>query len=218
LAWRTVLLPAALLLLLVVAAAGIFTLVQPRPAPDPSPRGEGEVFSATLRTRTAATSIEYLIPAGLDLAVNQPWPYQVRLAPVDSADRGVDVADVTFFSLHDRGRTTTSSATEFLEIVDRSDHFSVSDRGSISIGSQTARQAVIDAEPGAASHIDLVGTGTVEFGRPNVTFVVEVGERLVVVQIWANSDAGLTAWMPDAMSLVESMELSPTAPVEEPRR
>ena len=203
--WRAVLVPALLLALLLLATAGIVTLTRPEPTPNPSPRGEAS--SAILRTETAATSIQYWVPEGLSLTAHQEWSNLLTLTP-DDPGRGVVIADVTFFSLHDKGRTTTSSATEFLEILDRSDLFSVADQGSVAIGARTARQTMVDAQ-GANSHVDLLSAEAVEFGRPNRTFVVEVGERVVLIQIWAESEELLSTWMPDALRLVDTMELSP---------
>jgi hypothetical protein len=204
-AWRAVLVPSVLLALLLLATAGIVTLTRPEPTPNPSPRGEAS--SAMLRTETAATSVQYWVPEGLNLAAHQEWSNLLTLPPEDPG-RGVVIADVTFFSVHDGGRTTTSSATEFLEILDRSDLFSVADQRSVAIGARTARQAMVDAQ-GANSHVDLVDAEAVEFGRPNRTFVVEVGERVVLIQIWAESEDLLSTWMPDALRLVETIELSP---------
>ena len=205
--WRALLVPALLLALLVLATAGIITLTRPEPTPNPSPRGE--LSSAMLRTETSATSIQYRVPDGLNLAAHQEWPNLLTLTP-DHPRRGVVIADVTFFSVHDGGRTTTSSSTEFLEILDGSDLFSVTGESAVTIGSRTARQAVIAAQLGSDSHIDLITTATtVEFGNPNVTSVVEVNERIILIQIWAESEDLLSTWMPDARRLVDTIELSP---------
>jgi hypothetical protein len=205
--WRALLVTALLLALLVLATAGIITLTRPEPTPNPSPRGE--LSSAMLRTETAATSVQYRVPEGLNLASHQEWSNLLTLTP-DDPGRGVVIADVTFFSVHDGGQTTTSSATEFLEILDRSDLFLVIDEGRTTIGSRPARHAVIEAQLGFNSHIDLFPTATtVEFGYPNVTSVVEVNQRIILIQIWAKSEDLLSAWMPDALRLVDTVELSP---------
>ena len=181
--------PALLLALLALATAGIITLTRPEPTPNPSPRGEAS--SAILRTETAATSVQYWVPEGLNLADHEEWSNLLTLTP-DDPGRGVVIADVTFFSVHDGGRTTTTSAMEFLEILNGSDLFSVTDESAATIGSRTARQAVIEAQLGFNSHIDLLPTATtVEFGYPNVTSVVEVNERLILIQIWAETDDAL---------------------------
>ena len=205
--WRAVLVPALLLALLLLATAGIATLTRPEPTPNPTPRGEAS--SAILRTETAATSIQYRVPEGLKVAAHQEWSNLLTFTP-DDPGRGVVIADVTFFSVHDGGRTTTTSATGFLEILDRSDLFSVTDERAVTIGSRTARQAVIEGQRGFDSHIDLLPTATtVEFGYPNVTSVIEVNQRIILIQIWAESEVMLSTWMPDALRLVDTMELSP---------
>lgn len=202
--WRALPIVAILLLLLVAAVAGIASVT--RPDPD---LPTGPLSTATLRTRTAVTSVEYQIPRDLQLSFEQSWSNKIVLATPE-ADRGVVIADVTFFTIHDAGARLAHGGEEFLEALDRSTHFDVLDEVPTELPNFSATQATVEAEPGPGSHIDLTGTSeVVDFSHPNLTLVAQIADRAVLIQVWAESEELLAAWLPDALRVVNSLRLSP---------
>jgi hypothetical protein len=87
-------------------------------------------------------------------------------------------------------------------------------------------QTAIDGRPATAADVQPGGTdlhfGPVQFGLtgggymfryPSRLVAIDVNGRLVFVQIWAQTKAGLDEWLPTAMRFVESirfLEPSPT--------
>lgn len=203
--WRALPIAAILLLLLLATVAGIAIVTQPDPDPP-----QGPLSTATLRTRTAATAVEYRMPAGMQLTAHQEWSNVMTLTP--SSDRGVVIADVTFFSTHDGQFNAPSSGEGFFEVLDRSTLFEVLEEVRTELPNFAATQARVETESGADSHIDLTGTSeVVDFGRPNLTLVAQVDDRAVLIQVWAESEELLAAWLPDARRLIDSLRLSPAA-------
>ena len=56
--------------------------------------------------------------------------------------------------------------------------------------------------------------GTVYFSHPSSVTLVEVGDLLLLIQVWAGSDAELDAWMPVATTFIDSFRIVRTVPME----
>jgi len=196
---------------LAILAVGIGIASLPTVVDDTGDPPAGPVSTATLRTRTTATSVEYRIPEDLQLRFEQSWSNRMALVAPEG-DRGVVIADVTFFTIHDGGLRLAHTGEEFFDALDRSTHFEVLDQVPTELPNLVATQATVEAEPGPGSHIDLTGTSeVVDFSNPNLTLVAQINDRAVLIQVWAASEAMLEAWLPDAGRLLETLRLSPAA-------
>jgi hypothetical protein len=126
--------------------------------------------------------------------------------------RGVVIADVTDTKLHGmEGLPLGSDAASFIQVLTDSEWWDVRD----------ATETVVDGRPAVSgrlvrvvpdwwTHLDTVdANGTlIEFMHPSHLIVTDVGDRVVLIQVWAGTDAELDAWMPTAMVFVDSLRFN----------
>ena len=131
-------------------------------------------------------------------------------------ERGIAVADVTGNVEHGNYEPHPAfgkSAAEFLTGLDASDYFVVEDRERASIGDVPGWSARVTTEGEGPTHIDTGPgggrEGSVELGVPNVIFVADVGDAIVLVEIWAKTPEELADWLPRALPFVDSIRFEP---------
>lgn len=94
--------------------------------------------------------------------------------------------------------------------------FDVTDLTATTLGGRRAWSAVVtwSTEHSSWTHIDRATYGAtesscaLEFDVPHRLFVVDVGPAVVAVQIWAATASELTAWLPEAVVIADSLRLS----------
>ena len=179
---------------------------------------------------TADLQLEYRIPGGLDLEVATAMGavgFGDRVSGLSYGDerhetggtivpgaRGVIVADVSRTRVHNPAAGPPllgSDPATFLADLDATRHFTVRLLGERGVGSSAGLAAVVVPAPREWSHIDRDGECALEFGYPSEAIAVDVGGRLVLVQIWARSEEDLRAWKPLAETLIETFEFVPAA-------
>ena len=203
----------------IVGGVGCFPL-------DDEPAGGPPIGRAVLLHGRVA--VEYSLPAETGLTVVMAGG---TLGFVADRTRGIAVVDVTetrrHGSLVQQPPLGTDARTFLEELEKRFPYtggqvidFDVNDLTSTVLGGRPAWSAVVtwSAEHDSWTHIDRAtynatdSTCALEFGVPHRLFVVDVGAAVVAVQIWAATEAELTAWMPQAIGIAGSVRLS-----EEPR-
>ena len=229
---------AAAALLIAVAALGIAAagvrpgIVQSQPTAEPtsatSPRST-RVIERQERTITftyapvdgvrVASLVDPL--AAMVVLTSQPFATFPRELP--PGVHGITVAEVTAATRHGSvdpaafvpfGRT----AEAFMHGLGASADFTVEDLQPASVGVLPAWSGRVVPKAGRWSHIMIPSAAgrrdSVEFGNTNVTFVADLDGGLVLVQVWADTPATLSDWLPRAMPFVDSIrfEVQPGDP------
>lgn len=214
----------------VVAVAVFATL--PRPAPP-------LYGSATLGTTTGSLEVTYTVPEGLDLSVDDalasPTQNDARRALIGLTEggvgaygwgplgesglddftpgaRGVVIADVTDTKLHGLfGQPLGTDAATFIQVLDDSDSWDVRDISETQVDGRPAVEGRLVQTAESWTHLDTVDSeGTfIDIAHPSQLIVTDVGDALVLIQIWAGTDKELAEWIPTARELVTSIELTP---------
>ena len=210
-----------------IAAGGLRLIL---PSPEPSPTVPmGPLVQAVLDRNDRHIPFAYQVPVGLDLAPvdddsmrgivvlasegGERWLDSGLDGPMEPGAHGIAIADVTGATEH--GSTVFrpvfgATAEEFLRGLDASAFFVVADVAPATVAGQQGWSARITTEGEWWTHIDVYPppdgrTGSVEFSTPNVTFITDVGEFIVMIVVWADTAETLAAWQPQAMPLVESI-------------
>jgi hypothetical protein len=202
-----------------VAAAGLRPVVpMPAPSPAPAPR-----ITGTLDHADRPMSFTYVLPDGSDVALRDT-PVGSGLAvfsthpltdtDVEPGSHGVTVADVTSASEHGSTRVYPrfgATATEFLAGLDASAYFVVQQQAPTNLAGRPGWSARVSTEGEGWKHIDFVrpsgGKGTaISFANPSVIFVTDVGDAVLLVQVWADTAENLEPWLRRAMPFVDSIE------------
>jgi hypothetical protein len=186
------------------------------------PPGGMPVGGATLTGLRVA--VEYSLPpeAGVTVAMAGG-----TLGFAAEGTHGIVVVDVTearrHGSLIEQPRLGTDARTFLEDLEKRFPYtvgqvidFDVTDLTATTLGGRTAWSAVVtwSAEHNSWTHIDratyspTVSACALEFDVPHRLFVVDVGKAVVAVQIWAATEPELTAWLPQAIGLADSLVLS----------
>jgi hypothetical protein len=220
-------------------SAGGLRLVVPVETPTPTatdgadstPPPVSPVSVATLVRVERQIRFTYEMPEGLDIIlVDEPnnvgrvafnsarasgWP-ESAMATVEPGAHGVAVADVTGASEHGSAQPHPlfgATAAEFMSGLDASPYFVVNNLDTASIGGLPVLSGRVTPEGEWFTHIDIVNpTGkatSVEFGTPNMIFVSDVGEAVVLVEIWADTPEAFADWLPRALPFVESIRFVP---------
>lgn len=167
----------------------------------------------------SALEVNYRVPQALSLEVLQGTAY-VSFRDVSSSEagvRGVEISDVSNALLHGsllfRPYLGTDAST-FLSDLNNTPEYDVI---ALEPGRVGADHPAIRAKvrPGQLegygwTHIDRLENDdrgcSLEFAIPHQLLVTDVGDKTIAVQIWAASEAELDAWLPTAMSFVETFE------------
>jgi hypothetical protein len=165
----------------------------------------------------SSVSVTYIVPEGLSLEALGDNGY-ISFREADAATsptRGVEVSDVSHAVLHgslvDRPFLGTDAAS-FLEDLRDTSEFTVTELTPARLGVDLeAVRADVSAEHLPAdvwSHIDRLYGGervcALEFAMPSRVTVADVGDATIAVQVWATTRPELEAWLPTAMSLIDS--------------
>lgn len=179
--------------------------VTPGPLPDDfSPQ------SATIRN----TRVDFALPADDQLEL-LPSDFAWRIEIRDTSDSwGIKVADVTGATNHTDRFTSepipASDAATFLDALNASASYVVSDVGTSTIDGRPALTATIGHEEGAEDdHLDVDGEGGVMFDTPNVIYLVDVDGAIFMIQVWARTEADLAANRPLADSILATLRFAP---------
>ena len=186
-------------------------------------RGDRQIaFSYQLPAAWDVDRLEVTNNAGLVLfasAGGEEWYAADGLDSVPPNAHGLAVADVTGATEH--GSTVFrpvfgATAEEFVRGLDASDYFVTGDVGPTNVGGTPGWIARVRTEGDWWSHIDVYPpgdrTGSVQFGAPNVTWFVDVGGAVVVVVAWADTEAALQDWLPQARAFVDSIRFESVRP------
>ena len=170
------------------------------------------------------TATENYSPSGvIGFTVGGPGMYGWRETGTSSTfvegARGIVVADVTDAqSQHEQPNVRLGDDPEtFFARLDSTQNFAVADIQAAELGGVPALSARVVADPKRYSHLDLpsvsggYGRSSVDFRHPSRALVAQIGDALVLVQIWAGTEDDLEEWLPTAMSFVGSLRFS-TAP------
>lgn len=125
--------------------------------------------------------------------------------------RGVVIADVTDMKLHGmRGAELGNDAATFLEVMHDSEWWDLRDVSETTVDGRPAFQGRPVMVEVWWTHLDTSeSSGTlIELRHPSQVIVTEVGDTLLMIQIWAGTEEQLDAWIPTAMEFVDSIEIS----------
>ena len=201
-------------------------------SPEPSAPGlAGPVHRGTLvREGRSAIPFEFRLPeeGGL-VAVDIPAPEGepnglFTLAAAESqrlyeGEWGIMVADVTGATPHKSSLERAwpppiaADAAGFLPGLRQAADIPVRDIGGTELGGLpafTAEVGPVVEDRVTWGHIDvrMAGggvTGSISFNDPSRLIVADAGDSIVLVQIWARTEAELAGWLPLALEIVDSM-------------
>ena len=126
--------------------------------------------------------------------------------------RGVVIADVTNTKLHGmEGLPLGSDAASFVQVLTDSQWWDVRDVAETSLDGRPAVSGrLVQVISDWWTHLDTVdANGTlIEFMHPSHLIVTDVGDEVVLIQIWAGTEAELDAWMPTAMQFVDTLRFT----------
>ena len=213
------------LLTYIAMSGGIRTGPAPSPtqaAATPIPVREAfEPLSAALRNDGHVTRLEFDLPTDGSLSVDtDDFEWQLRVhdgAPGEAsgATWGINIADVAGATNHrDRFENDVISGDDPASFLD-----GLAATGSYLVGESTEVQLdgraalVTDIAPAVDPtvsgegypHLDVSGAGGVSFDRPNRVYLMEVGSQILMIQVWAATDAALAIRIPLAERIVGSM-------------
>ena len=142
-----------------------------------------------------------------------PLGYSGYGVPTATDAHGIVVADLTGVDFHnDRQPPPAHTAAEFLENLASLDMGSASEPsytvGPIEpteIGGRPALTAPIEANTGYALFEGANGHLALDLSVPHRVIVTDVGDSILLVQIWAKSNVDLAAWLPRAEELLDRM-------------
>lgn len=214
-------------LALVVAVVGTM-LPYPAPSPSPSPSADDPARrNGTLERADRDTAFSFIAPRGWDVApvvlpdnlgavVFASGPIDAFFAPVDARTHGVTIADVGGATEHGSLNTAPpfgATAGDFIARLDASAGFDVLELRRSRVGELPAWAGTVTPTGDGWDHIDTTtprGKDAVaSFAAPNLTFVIDVGETVVLVSIWAGAQEDLDAWLTTAMTFVDSLRFEP---------
>lgn len=235
--WGLLLAAAAVLILAVVATYGLARYIGEMPRPTNVVEGarqsailvgpereiaftyrvpSGVDFSVDRSLNGSPT--ENYSPSGvMGFTVGGPGLYGWRNTATSSTfvegARGIVVADVTdAVVLHGEPESELGDdPMSFLSSLDATTVFEARDIEEEWLGELRAVSATVVMEREWYSHLDLAGpsgSGSVDFYHPSRVFVAQVGEALVLVQVWAETEDEMTAWLPTAMEFIDTLEFS----------
>lgn len=215
--------PLLLLAATLLLGASIGAVVMTGGGPDDDPTAVEPVPRTwTLKSSSEPIHLEFAIPADLDLQVVEVGA-SLALVPTSSpvhdpgdgsrslppGARGVKLIDVAHATAHySNDRPLGVDAASFLSGL-RDHPILDADLGPVAearLGDTPALAVdVVDTAPDA--HLDKDGV-VIALWPPSRLMVADVGDAIVVVQIWAASPEDLTGWMPDAQRLVDSFRFA----------
>ncbi len=176
----------------------------------------------TLSANDPQIRLQYAIPSELDVIASEGSTYLTfnpssndtyaldgQSGKPPAWARGVKIIDVAGATAHfSNGIPLGTDAASFLTGLTthpalRAD---LRERSSTSLGESIVLSAdLLGADPSA--HLDKDGV-IIELWPPSRLLVADLGDAIVLVQIWAATPEGLAEWLPDAERLVGSFELT----------
>ncbi len=217
--------PALLLAAALFVGASIGAVVISGGGPDQDPTApESAIQMRMLPSREGPIQVSFALPADLDLGVIDR-DTSITFAPMDSpvqdpdsstsplpeGARGVRIVDVAGATAHySNDRPLGTDAASFLTGL-RDHQILDADLGPIQearLGETPALMAdVVRIAPDA--HLDRDGK-IISLWPASRLVLANVGDAIVLVQIWAASPAELSGWLPQVEALVGSLRLTPT--------
>jgi hypothetical protein len=172
------------------------------PTPTPTPQATlpdiSSPQSVIVSNQQVQTSVDFSLPGGdlLQIVPNDlAWKIDIR----DQAGSwGIRLADITGATNHTdrftREPIPAGDAATFLDALDASTSYVVSNTRTSTIDGRSALTATIRLEEGAEDdHLDVEGEGGFLFDTPNTTSLVDIDGAIFVVQVWAGSETDLAA-------------------------